>query len=416
MTLDTIRMDGFWGSILAAESVRGCGAVLHGPGGCRITLSGVAAQSVVREFGIREGPFYFNEPRVPCTYLDEDDYINGADYKLSDLLSTMDEDVAFVVQSPGTSLIGDDLNGAAYRSGFRGRVIIQEENHMSEPFHVGYDATVSELVRGLCVPDHRERSKVVVLGIPVSMDGWEDTVEELGGYISAMGLEAVFPGAGCSVDDIAGSSDAVTCVTVLPEFCTRTSEAYRRLGIPTVFAETPVGFEGTATWIRSLAAAVGVNPEPALSILRRSSDRASSIMKGALGGGLALRCATYSMDVDSTAALPLARWLYEYLAMFPTEIAVMPWWDSDFVDRFRGFLAEFRSEGALVDALTPVKCDVVFAGGQAAALMRMNGVCSVDIAMQGPSTHQLRFVGRPFLGAKGALCMLDRMFELCERD
>ena len=416
MTIDTIRMDGFWGSILAAESVRGCGSVLHGPGGCRITLSGFVAQSVVREFGIREGPFYFNEPRVPCTYLDEEDYINGADYKLSDLLSTMDEKVAFVVQSPGTSLIGDDLCGAAYRSGFTGKVIIQEENHMSEPFHVGYDATISELVRELCKPSERGNSKIVVLGIPVSMDGWEDTVEEIRGYTSAMGLDAVFLGAGCSVDDIEKSGDAVACVTVLPEFCRRTTEAYLRLGIPTVFSEAPVGFDGTGIWIKAVADAAGVDPNPALSILQKSSERASSILRGALGGGLAMRCATYSMDVDSTAALPLARWLYEYLAMFPVEIVAIPWWDDSFLERFHRFLEGFHSEDTMVEALTPTRCDVVFAGGQAAALMRTNGVCSVDIAMFGPSTHQLRFIGRPFLGARGALCMLDRMFELCERE
>lgn len=416
MTLDMIRMDGFWGSILAAESVKGCGAVMHGPGGCRIMLSGISTQSIVREFNVREGPFYFNEPRIPCTYLDEEDYINGADYKLSDLLFGMNEKVAFVVQSPGTSLIGDDLNGAAYRSGFRGKVVIQEENHMSEPFHVGYDATVSELVSELCVPSKRNGSKVIVLGIPVSMDGWEDTVEEFRTYISSMDLETVFLGSDCSVDDIVCSGDAAACITVLPEFCRRTSEAYLKLGIPTIKTEVPVGFRNTKLWIEALAKAMGADPGKALEILDRSSMRASSILKGAISGGLALRCATYSMDVDSTVALPLARWLYDYLAMFPEEIAVMPWWEDCFLDDFHAFLSHIHSEEALVGSLTPKRCDVMFAGGQIAALLRKNGLCSVDIPLIGPPTHKLRFVGRPFLGAKGAMHMLDRMFELCERD
>ncbi|MFT0898704.1 nitrogenase component 1 [Candidatus Methanoprimaticola sp. MG2] len=416
MTLDTIRMDGFWGALLAAESVRGCGAVLHGPGGCRSMLDGESSRFIIRRFAIDEGPFYFNQPRIPCTYLDEEDYINGADYKLSDLLSTMSEEVAFVVQSPGTSLIGDYINGAAHRSNFQGTVIVQKENHMSEPFHIGYDAATSELVDRLCVQKDRKTSKVIVLGIPISMDGWEETVSELDSYIAAMELEAVFVGSGCSVQDIVNSGDASICITVLPEYCTRTSEAYLRHGIPTINGGIPIGFDGTSRWIENLAKAVGADPDRALEILNRSSERASTILRSAMTSGLAMRCATYSMDLDSIATLPLAKWLYEYLAMFPEEIAVMPWWDKDYLDEFKEFLTGIRSESALVDGLTPKRCDVMFAGGQSAALMRKNDVCSVDIAVLGPSTHLLRFVGRPFLGAKGAMLMLDRMFELRERD
>ncbi|TQS79722.1 MAG: hypothetical protein A3205_02775 [Methanomassiliicoccales archaeon Mx-03] len=80
MSIGTVRMDGFWGALMAAESIRGCAAVLHGPGGCRMTVSGVSVQSVIRPFSIEEGPFYFTEPRIPATYLDDEDYINGADY------------------------------------------------------------------------------------------------------------------------------------------------------------------------------------------------------------------------------------------------------------------------------------------------------------------------------------------------
>ena len=133
MSIGTVRMDGFWGALMAAESIRGCSAVLHGPGGCRMTVSGVSVQSIVRPFSIEEGPFYFTEPRIPATYLDDEDYINGADYKLSDLLSTVDAEAVLVVQSPGTSLIGDDL------------IVINELIHLSKPFHTGSDAGIAYL-------------------------------------------------------------------------------------------------------------------------------------------------------------------------------------------------------------------------------------------------------------------------------
>ncbi len=416
MSIGTVRMDGFWGALMAAESIRGCAAVLHGPGGCRMTVSGVSVQSVIRPFSIEEGPFYFTEPRIPATYLDDEDYINGADYKLSDLLSTVDAEAVLVVQSPGTSLIGDDLNGAAYRSGFGGTVVIQEENHMSRPFHEGYDAGITDLVQGLCGKSETKPGRVNVLGIPVTMDGWEDTVAELGGYARAMGLEPVFIGAGCSVGDVRASGSAEVCVTVLPEYCGRTSEAYGRLGVPTRILDVPVGFKGTRTWIEGLADATGRDASPALEMLSAHESRAREILRGSMQRGLMMRCATYSMDMGCSAALPLARWLHGYLAMFPAEIAVMDWWDEDYLSDFVTFLSGIGCEGSMTEALTPVRCDVVFGPGQTAALLRKRGLCSVDIAVDEPGTHRMRFIGRPFLGARGALMMLDRMFELCERD
>ena len=416
MSIDTVRMDGFWGALMAAESIRGCAAVLHGPGGCRMTVSDVSVQSVVRPFSIREGPFYFTEPRIPATYLDDEDYINGADYKLTDLLSTIDAEAVLVVQSPGTSLIGDDLNGAAYRSGFEGDVVIQEENHMSQPFHVGYDAGIADLVHGLCAETERVPGRVNILGIPVTMDGWEDTVSELGGYARAMGLEPLFIGAECSVDDLRGSGSAEACVTVLPEYCERTSEAYGRMGVSTRVMDVPVGFDGTRSWILGLAEATGRDASPALRMLSEHESRAREVLRGSMQRGLKMRCATYSMDMGCSAALPLARWLHRYLAMFPSEIAVMDWWDEDYLSEFLTFLSGIGCEGSLTEHLTPVRCDVVFGPGQTAALLRKRWVCSVDISVDEPCTHRMRFVGRPFLGAKGALLMLDRMFELCERD
>lgn len=412
----SLAIDGFWGAMLGAESMEGCRAVLHGPGGCRGAVSALAADLVTRDYGIREGPFYFTHPRIPCTYLDEEDYINGADYKLTDLLSGIDDaEVVVVVQSPGTSLIGDDLNGAAYRSGFGGTVVIQEENLMSEPGHVGYDASVAGIVRGVCRPSEKKMRKVNILGIPVILDGWEDTVAELRSYAEAMGLEATFPGSGCSLDELKGSTEAAVNVTVLPEFCVLTAEAYSRLGVPTDILPIPVGFEDTGRWIEGLAEVAGVDPAPALELLKRTSDRASRILKSAMGRGLGLRCATYTLDMDFSAALPLAKWLHGYLAMFPEEIAVRPWWDDGFMGSFRDFLASIRSEDALVEGLTPKRCDVFFACGQTAMLMENNGICSVGIDVQPASLHRMRFVGRPFLGARGAMRMLDEMFEKVER-
>ncbi|MDO5852683.1 MAG: nitrogenase component 1 [Thermoplasmata archaeon] len=418
MTIEPARLDGFLASIIAADGFGGCRAILHGPGGCRINPSRAASRNVLREFSIREGPFYFSLPRVPCTFIDEEDYINGADYKVEGLLDTVDDaEVCVIVCSPGASLIGDDLHGAAARSSFGGEVIVLESNHASLPAHVGYDAAVAAMVGGLCGRSETRMGTVNILGVPVFLDGWEDTVREFRGYLEAMGLEVLSaPGCGCSVTELRVSTAAEFNVTVLPEFAWSTSEAYARLCVPTFTPPVPAGFGSTESWISAVADRAGADPSKALGMCRSRSARARAVLRGNMFEGLTYRNATYSLDLDSTAALPLMEWLYSYLGMFPAEVVRKNWWTEDYAASVEEFLDSIGCAEALVDALAPARCDVVLGPGQTARLLEVSGRCMAGIDLWPPSLHNMWFRGRPFLGAEGALRILDEMFEHVLRD
>ena len=76
------RPDGFYGSMLASESLTDGMTILHGPGGCRGYAASLSSRYVPREFKTVEGDFFFHRSRVPCTFVDRDDYIYGASKKV----------------------------------------------------------------------------------------------------------------------------------------------------------------------------------------------------------------------------------------------------------------------------------------------------------------------------------------------
>ncbi|MBR2348469.1 MAG: hypothetical protein IKA66_05050 [Candidatus Methanomethylophilaceae archaeon] len=409
-------MDGFLASVIAAESVIGSRAVIHGPGGCRTHSTRLSARTVLRDYSIREGPFYFDHPRVPCTYLDEEDYVNGADYKVQDLVAEIDAELVVVIQSPGTSLIGDDLNGAVYRSGYDGAFVIAENNLMSERPHVGYDTTIASMVGAVCARTEVDPKVVNIVGLPVTLEGWESTVDELRSYVEAMGLEVgAFVGAGCTVDELRGSSRAGITVSVLPEYCIGTMEAYRRLGSSCVVPEVPMGFGSTGSWIRTVAEAAGVDPAPALEILSRMERRSSRVLLSGMHEGMKARCSTYSVDLDTTAVAPFVEWLHSYLGMFPEAVDVKPWWDDGTKARLASFLESIGCTDAMGRDASRTRVDVAFADGYSAMLLESRGTCSVGLDLWIPTEHRMVFVDRPVLGGKGALRILDELFQGIQR-
>ena len=412
-----LHFDGFLSAIMAAESFIGGRAIMHGPGGCSDYSTRISSTIVPRDHVVIEGPYFFNNPRVPCTHVDEEDYINGADYKVTELLDRIDDcEMCVIIPSPGMSLIGDDIIGAASRSRFDGITVTTEASYMSEPASVGYDSMISKIVRTACKDSEKVKGRVNLIGLPVILHGWESTVEELRSYIDAMGLElCAAVGAGCTVKELRESASAEYNICVLPEYCRLTSEVYDELGVPTICSVIPIGFEGTSEWIRSIANATGKDLASALEILRRSELRAKRLLEGSSMKGFSTRCATYSISIDSEITMPLMEWLYRYLFMFPECVHVSSEWSAECKGRIFGFLESIDRSEAVTADIDSTKVDVMFTDGISAEFMQKKGTCSAGIDMWMPTRHTMPFVDRPILGAKGSLRLLDDIFYSIQR-
>ena len=145
--------DGFVGAVMAVESISDAIAFLHGPGGCRVRFM-VYSSAVFPRMSLEENdeyfiPYFCGYPRVPATFLDEYDYINGAYYKLEEGLPIVDSKkprLTVIFNSPGAGLIGDNHEKAIRESGMEDRAIWMDEALCSMPVTSGYDHTLTEIV------------------------------------------------------------------------------------------------------------------------------------------------------------------------------------------------------------------------------------------------------------------------------
>ena len=148
--------DGFDGAVMAVESISDAVAFLHGPGGCRVRLMTHSSAVFPRVFEGEDWsyftPYYYGYPRVPATYLDEYDYINGAAYKVVEGLGVVkrtDPNLVVVINSPGAALIGDNHEKAIADAGLADRAIYMDESLVSMPMTTCYDHTLRAIVRKL---------------------------------------------------------------------------------------------------------------------------------------------------------------------------------------------------------------------------------------------------------------------------
>lgn len=423
MTMNRICMDGFTGALLAVESFKDGCAVLHGPGGCRNYHTFLSSLCYPRanpgDFKKYSQQYFFGQSRIPCTFIDEDNYINGSDKKLEEcipLICNMNEHCFNVfIESPGAALIGDNIPDAIERSGFSDGAMAIEESLISQPFSTSYDHTIKSILewkspkKKTTIPN-----SVNILGLPISSNDWEDSLMDLKLMLSEMDIEVISsPGAGCSSADLELSTSAEFNVCVSPEYCTRTSSFYdTEYGIPTIFSDmgAPVGFDATEYWANNIAKAMNADTTMMTQHVHKYKERAFKRISGSLYSQR-VKCSRFTIMTDSSIMYPLTRWLYNYLCMVPISISADPGADKNMVNSTIKFLEEAGLKEALYTDPAANKVDFMFTDGQTAETQMMMGTCrkGVDIAL--PNLSRANFIPRPIYGLNGSLYILDEVFN-----
>ena len=147
--LPEIIPDGFTGAIVAIEGIKDAAVLLNGPTGCKFYHGAVADGQFPRVDSLDplyySEEFYFGQPRVPATYLDDHDYVFGATDKLEKILPVVAQkghSLVAVVNSPGAALIGDDLERFIAQAGLPVPCIAIESAGFSDSFTTGFQRTM----------------------------------------------------------------------------------------------------------------------------------------------------------------------------------------------------------------------------------------------------------------------------------
>ena len=415
--------DAFFGTLLAIEGITDARAVMNGPNGCRGNPAYFSDRHFPRDNSLNrrsfEELFYFGQSRIPCTYLDSDDYIHGSTEKLREILPLIAEkgdSFMAVVNSPGASLIGDDLNRFLKEAGLEDKCMAFEDAGYSGPLPAGFDKTIVAVLKWLRLNRlPKSKDRVNLLGFSIYQKYWKGNIAELTRLCELMGLSVVSaPGAGSDTATIRESATASYNIVIYPEYAGQTAEWYEsELGIPAVrpSAGAPVGFDATESWIREVAGATGRDPTPALEDIRRKRTDAYHQISRYFNESGYPKGATFGIKADSSFAFPLVKWLYEYLGMLPVSVELMAGEDTETVRK----LTEFLESAGLTETLSAdpgtVMQDFCFSDGISGEHLVLTGRCRCPVEIFNRISGEIEFTQKAFLGGEGALYILERIFN-----
>ena len=412
--------DGFAGAVMAVDSITDAVAFLHGPGGCRVRpmlLSSAFPRMTLEEGEGGYMPYFFGYPRVPATFLDEYDYINGANYKMKEglpIVNMKKPNLTVILNSPGAGLIGDNHEKSIKETGLEGKVIWMDEAFASAPMAAGYDRTLTEIMKHLD-PERTgvEENTVIILGMTIMDKAWDTAVDELTENLEAMGLRVICtPGTKATTSELADSVNAEYAVIVCPEACDSLAGYYGSKGVKVIRSPhgAPVGFDATESWYKAVAEATGKDASIPLARIAKTKKYVYNRFVGVKYDALRIRGLTFSAAGLGSVIRPLTEWLYRYLAIAPVAVDVDPGSDPQNVKELKEFLGSANYPESF--GIEPKKgSSIVLCEGITASTMKLNGECDIGIPIGCSSLGLDDVIPRPVYGIYGALYILDEILH-----
>lgn len=413
--------DGFVGAVMAVESISDAVAFLHGPGGCRVRFmvhsSAIFPRVRLEDTDSYFTPYFYGYPRVPATYLDEYDYINGAYYKMEEGLPIVDgrkPGLIVIINSPGAALIGDNHERAIREAGLQDRAIYMDESLVSIPMTQGYDHTLLEIMKHLDPKKEKiDKDTVNLIGVTVMDKDFKAAIEEFTENIESMGLKVkCVPGGSANLDDLRDSVNSEYCIVVSPEACQGLSEYYGSMGLKIIRSDAgaPVGFDATEVFYRKIAEVTGKDASVPIAKINKARDKIYQKFVGMRYNALRIKGLKFSAAGVASIVRPLTEWLYSYLAIAPIAVDVDLGADPVETQKLKDFLGSIDYAQSFGQE-PKVGSDIVLCEGITAMTMRLNGECRIGIPI-GHSTMGLDdVIPRPVYGIQGALYILDEILH-----
>ena len=421
--LESITPDGLSGLIFALEGVAGSVVLLNGPTGCKFYHSATSDSQMIRqlEFDPLNYPekWYFCQPRVPCTYLDNADYVYGSREKLLEALEYLKANVRHsmvaIVNSPGAALIGDDLDGIA-RAALDGTPFVTIETPgFSSDVCAGFEQGAVALVEALNPPKLEARPKTVnLLGVSIFQKYFAGDLIELRHLLNICGITVNCAlCADASPGEVLEISAAALNIVVRPEYGLDTARRLEQLyGTPYYVCDgAPIGFAAVEKLVRDVSGLLGCDPAAAIEDSERA--RANAYVHISRVNSLVGLPKGARVSVEGTYSD-----LYAYFKFFTEYFGMLPEAANVFCPRAdfaKQKLEELMRRYGLSDVLTrdifDAQSDLVFASGATISRLRNAGRQFVGVENALPALGYLDVIPKTHLGVSGALLLTEQVLN-----
>lgn len=415
--MTTIELDGFTGSLLASESILDGTTILHGPGGCRSLPMSISTRRLTRTRTTAEGAFYFHNTRIPCTYIDAEDYIYGAAPKIGIMINHLKKEnppLITIVESPGASLIGDCLIDEIQKSNIRSEIVVVENPSISKRFSTGFDDTLTAICKKIVKKQEHDVDKINLVGLPFTSRGYEFVIEEIGYLLGLMDLElTTCIGSGSTLEQLKESSKASYNVAVFPEYSEKQSELFESsFEIPTIISAdgAPVGFDAVRSWFSTISDVTGKDANAVMRLIDKEEGRTERIVKNNSAFAEYNKYKTYSISAETSLVLPLMKWLTKTFMMAPESIEITEP-SNRYQESIEGYLEGLDYGSSLTKTFGGEYSDIVFGSGTFSRYLKERGMCIEAFDVKLPNCDYMDLMPKSILGIQGCRMMLDRIYN-----
>jgi len=436
-TSKTISPDSLTGILFGAEGVRNTVVLLNGPMGCKFY------HSTTSQFLMDRPPLYlpvtengkkvevnysymndwfFRQSRVPCTYLDQYDYVYGTADKVEQGLCYLRDNVAFdlltVVNAPGASLIGDNLRELISRILPDRPTVHIESPGYSEGFSAGYETlslcTLRQLAPLMSKRGKGKKKRVNLLGLSIWHRYAQGDRDELMRLFHMCGIEigcCLF--SGCSVDELLSIPEADLNIVIHPDMCLKAAEYLQEIyGTPChVCPGPPIGFDAVEELFRAIAPILNADISPLLSESKKCRGLAWYKLSQIYQACGLPKGAGFAVEGTLPIVFSYARFLGEYLGMRPVCISCENHTPSATAQSLQSLLKELQDDRCEHEDITTTSAELVFGNANtiAALMTKSHAFCGIEISLPGMGYTDL--IPKTHLGLQGSLFLIEQVIN-----
>ena len=430
------------GLVSACEGIKDSLVLLNGPLGCRFYHGYASGQSLLKAselWGLRgelrlenamedaliRSQYFAGTPQIPGTNQRYEDYIFGTreqlNRALNDILTERKYSLLAVIQTPGTSLLGEGLEGDLDKiSGeFHIPFLFFENPQFSEDPCRGYDDAMVRLLELLvpaskCQKKSGGKPKVNLFGFHTYEKYLEGDVAEAERLLALCGIDVgCVAGANCTLESFQSISDGDVNVVFSPERCRKTERFLRKHYNSPVFctSEMPVGPDLTEKWLREISALLHTDCGPALLEIQRTRARMFYYIARFMGGQGFPGDLRYAAEGECSLLCGYVDFLSNYLGIRP--VCIHPLYASNEEERERltEMLRQIGAEQVLDFDIMQVRDSILLGNANTILAVTAYSKNIYGIETAYPSSGYIHVTPKTHIGCAGALYLLEQILN-----
>ncbi|MCL2643692.1 MAG: nitrogenase component 1 [Candidatus Bathyarchaeota archaeon] len=327
------RPDSLIGAIAAFEGIQEACTLLNGPIGCKTypaymsSLMASHPQSVdVNYFA----DFYFGQTRIPCTYMDETDFVYGSEPKVTQALKQLEQNkhgLIGVINHSGTSIIGDDLTQIIQNANIKTLSVAIDSTGFTGTYASGFQDAVIKILDHILIKRNQKISRTVnIIGSTIFHYNWENDLAEIKRMLKLLGIHTVSViCAGESISNLQRASQAELNLVLNEEYGDKiASYLENKCGIPHIDLnlQAPYGLSASEAWFKAVADFFEISSETITLESSRVRKKCYPALARVSSFTSSLRGMPFAVFGDSSQVYALTTFLYEYLGMLPVVVGI----------------------------------------------------------------------------------------------